>query len=33
LESGREVFNLLNGALEQTGVLTSDSDEWGEFKS
>jgi phosphotransferase system enzyme I (PtsP) len=27
LEDGREVFNLLKGALEQTGVLTIDSDE------
>jgi phosphotransferase system enzyme I (PtsP) len=33
LENGREVFDLLNGALEQTGVLASDSDEWGELKS
>jgi phosphotransferase system enzyme I (PtsP) len=29
LENGREVFNLLKGALEQTSVLATDSDEWG----
>jgi phosphotransferase system enzyme I (PtsP) len=33
LEDGREVFNLLNAALEQTGVLASNSDEWGKLKS
>ena len=26
LEDGREVFNLLKGALEQTGILASDDE-------